>query len=145
MIRSLPNSYLEIASCSYFSDIYEMLYNFLITCIPNLKILIFFYQNSPVINIWWQQFVDLCGTIHDLTRAWNLRIRLFPHTLRTASSKHAITDGKALKLQAKEVREETFDPSSGLLIQLPLEDDKMSPTKNPDTQAPTNVSEERLQ
>jgi pre-mRNA-processing factor 39 len=123
-----------------------MLYNFPVTCIPNLKIIYIYIldnQNSPVTNIWWQQFVDLCGTIHDLTRAWNRHIRLFPHSLRTASSKHPTTNAKALKL-AKEVREETFDSRSGLLIQLPLEDDKMSPTESPDTHAPTNISEERL-
>jgi len=100
----------------------------------------------------WQQFVDLCGTIHDLTMAWNRHIRLFPHSLRTASSKHPATGTKALKL-AKEVREETFvakshqpsgDSSSNLLIPLPFQDNKMSPSENPDTQAPTNISEERL-
>ncbi|KAE7996277.1 hypothetical protein FH972_001011 [Carpinus fangiana] len=67
---------------------------------------------------------------------------VFPHSLRTASSKHPTIDAKALKL-AKEVREDTFDSSSGFLIQLPLEDNKMSPTENPDTRAPTNISEER--
>ncbi|XP_059437546.1 pre-mRNA-processing factor 39-2 isoform X3 [Corylus avellana] len=100
-------------------------------------------KDAEDISSLYLEFVDLCGTIHDLTRAWNRHIRLFPHSLRTASSKHPTTDAKALKL-AKEVREETFDSSSGLLIQLPLEDDKMSPTESPDTQAPTNISEERL-
>jgi pre-mRNA-processing factor 39 len=113
------------------------------------------YQNSPITIVRWQQFVDLCGTIHDLSRAWNQHIRLFPHSLRTASSKHPATGAKALKL-VKEVRDETFvakphqpsgDSSSNLMIQLPLQDNKMSPSENPDTQsdqAPTNISEERL-
>ncbi|XP_059437551.1 uncharacterized protein LOC132170550 isoform X2 [Corylus avellana] len=100
-------------------------------------------KDAEDISSLYLEFVDLCGTIHDLTSTWNRHIRLFPHSLRTASSKHPTTDAKALKL-AKEVREETFDSSSGLLIQLPLEDDKMSPTESPDTQAPSNISEERL-
>nr|WAU86874.1 birch protein [Betula platyphylla] len=110
---------------------------------------------EDISSLYLEQFVDLCGTIHDLSRAWNQHIRLFPHSLRTASSKHPATGAKALKL-VKEVRDETFvakphqpsgDSSSNLMIQLPLQDNKMSPSENPDTQsyqAPTNISEERL-
>ncbi|XP_062162711.1 pre-mRNA-processing factor 39-2 isoform X3 [Alnus glutinosa] len=109
-------------------------------------------KDAEDISSLYLEFVDLCGTIHDLMMAWNRHIRLFPHSLRTASSKHPATGTKALKL-AKEVREETFvakshqpsgDSSSNLLIPLPFQDNKMSPSENPDTQAPTNISEERL-
>ena len=92
-----------------------------------------------------EQFVDLCGTIHDLRKAWNRHIRLFPHSLRA----------ETLKL-AKEGREETFvakshqlygDSSSNVLTQLSLRDKKLSPSENHDAQsdqAPTNISEQKL-
>ncbi|KAH9797609.1 tetratricopeptide repeat (TPR)-like superfamily protein [Citrus sinensis] len=38
--------------------------------VPNCKLLL--------------EFLDLCGTIHDIRNAWNQHIKLFPHTVRTA-------------------------------------------------------------
>ncbi|CAN6452909.1 unnamed protein product [Victoria cruziana] len=32
------------------------------------------------------EFIDWCGDIHQLKRAWDMHIKLFPHTLRPASS-----------------------------------------------------------
>ncbi|KAM3700709.1 hypothetical protein ACB094_05G117900 [Castanea mollissima] len=77
------------------------------------------------------EFVDLCGTIHDLRKAWNRHIRLFPHSLRTLSKPH----------------QQYGDLSSNLLIQLSLRDKKISPLEKYDTQsdqAPTNISEQKL-
>ncbi|KAB1208577.1 Pre-mRNA-processing factor 39 [Morella rubra] len=113
-------------------------------------------KDAEDISNLYLEFVDHSGNIHDLRRAWNRHTRFFPESLRKAFYKHPSTAMKTMKL-ANEGREETFvakscqpsiDSCSNLLIQLPLEDNKMSPLENDadaeSDQAPTNISERKL-
>ncbi|KAG7963586.1 hypothetical protein I3843_09G125000 [Carya illinoinensis] len=113
-------------------------------------------KDAEDISSLYLEFVDHCGTIHDLRRAWNRHIRLFPHSLRIAPYRHPATGTKTLE-PAKEGREETSvakscqpsgDSCSNLLIQLSLQEKKLSPSGNRDNtqcdHAPTKVVEQKL-
>lgn len=43
-------------------------------------------EDCQYISNLYLQFVDLCGTIHDIRKAWSRHFRLFPHLLRPSSS-----------------------------------------------------------
>ncbi|XP_043700368.1 uncharacterized protein LOC122651102, partial [Telopea speciosissima] len=43
------------------------------------------------------EFVDLCGTIHDIRKAWDRHKKLFPHLLRPASCKSLVSEDWNLK------------------------------------------------
>ncbi|GAY35052.1 hypothetical protein CUMW_014000 [Citrus unshiu] len=45
---------------------------------------VFSLEDVEDISGLYLQFLDLCGTIHDIRNAWNQHIKLFPHTVRTA-------------------------------------------------------------
>ncbi|KAH9797603.1 tetratricopeptide repeat (TPR)-like superfamily protein [Citrus sinensis] len=45
---------------------------------------VFSLEDVEDISSLYLQFLDLCGTIHDIRNAWNQHIKLFPHTVRTA-------------------------------------------------------------
>ncbi|KAH7839009.1 hypothetical protein Vadar_033672 [Vaccinium darrowii] len=53
-------------------------------------------KDREEISVLYLQFVDQCGTVHDIVRAWNQHIRLFPHLLRTTSSNRFPTSGTQL-------------------------------------------------
>ncbi|XP_057997116.1 pre-mRNA-processing factor 39-2 isoform X2 [Hevea brasiliensis] len=88
------------------------------------------------------EFVDLCGTILDVRKAWNQHIRLFPESVRASLFCPAMGT-KQWKITL-ETHEETHvslphqpsgDSGSQCLTQTPLQDKKLSPLENHDTQA----------
>ncbi|XP_058196087.1 pre-mRNA-processing factor 39-2 isoform X3 [Rhododendron vialii] len=83
------------------------------------------------ISVLYLQFVDQCGTVHEIIKAWNQHIKLFPHLLRTTSSKKLPTSGTQLldKLTVK-----PCCPSGGhtsdQLNQLQMQEQKVSLPEN---------------
>ncbi|KAL9671788.1 hypothetical protein QQ045_009361 [Rhodiola kirilowii] len=43
-------------------------------------------EEKESISLFFLELVDLCGTIYDLMKAWTRHIKLFPHSVRTASN-----------------------------------------------------------
>ncbi|GAV79580.1 hypothetical protein CFOL_v3_23045 [Cephalotus follicularis] len=94
------------------------------------------------ISILYLQFVDLCGTIDDVRRAWNRHIKLFPDSMRSPAFKLPDTHTKALKIAIKGRQEpcrplplQPSDGSPNHLIQSPFEDKKLPPMEKYDTQS----------
>ncbi|KAA8514990.1 hypothetical protein F0562_018222 [Nyssa sinensis] len=51
------------------------------------------------ISLLYLEFVDYCGTIHDVRKAWNRHIKLFPHLIRTTTSfKDSATGNQLLNM-----------------------------------------------
>ncbi|KAJ0016764.1 hypothetical protein Pint_10077 [Pistacia integerrima] len=94
---------------------------------------------EDVSSLYLQQFVDLCGTIHDVRKAWNRHIKLFPHSVRTAYE-HPAAGTKPLKSfmerRLKSIVALTPRPSgSDHSLQSPSQDKKLSPPENYDSQS----------
>ncbi|KAL6991380.1 hypothetical protein U1Q18_009493 [Sarracenia purpurea var. burkii] len=82
----------------------------------------------------WLQFVDQCGTIHDIIKAWNRHRKLFPHLIRTTSSNKLPTIGNQLSKMVMEGRKKSPLPLS----------DKPSGGHNPDHLIQLQMPEQRL-
>ncbi|KAI4295371.1 hypothetical protein L6164_035424 [Bauhinia variegata] len=81
------------------------------------------------------ELVDLCGTIHDVRKAWNRHIKLFPGSVRTDFCQQPAECGELLNL-IKDSREETTvavplqptgDSSSDINV---AQDKKLSPSSS---------------
>ncbi|ONI10882.1 hypothetical protein PRUPE_4G074100 [Prunus persica] len=88
-------------------------------------------KDAEDISSLYLEFVDLCGTIHEVRKVWNRHVRLFPSSTRRTFDQHA-TFTKLLKLArgTKETlvaqpQQPSGDCSSDSLIELPLHDSKM--------------------
>ncbi|XP_057950326.1 pre-mRNA-processing factor 39-2 [Malania oleifera] len=56
-------------------------------------------KDREEISTLYLEFVDLCGTIHDVCKAWNRHIKMFPHSMRTTFSyEHPATTAACLKI-----------------------------------------------
>lgn len=106
-----------------------------------LKIYCTLSTANVLINELFYQFVDLCGTIDEVRKAWNRHIRLFPHSVRTTSYRQLTTHTKSLQL-AKEGREDNIvtkhqqpsgDSNPDSLVQIPLHDIKLPSLENCDS------------
>nr|GME07033.1 pre-mRNA-processing factor 39 isoform X2 [Ipomoea batatas] len=89
------------------------------------------------------EFVDLCGTVHDVKKAWNLHIKLFPQLIRVnplykypTSKERQSNSPVLLNLPSK-------NQSSGDLIRQP-EQDKLPSLPLVDDKQPSNVSAEQI-
>ncbi|XP_059669215.1 pre-mRNA-processing factor 39-2 isoform X2 [Cornus florida] len=86
------------------------------------------------ISLIYLEFLDCCGTIHDVRKAWNRHIKFFPHLIRNFSFEEP-TSGNQLSILAVEGRKcNHFDMpdqlssgnhSSGHPIQLPVQDQQL--------------------
>lgn len=113
-------------------------------------------KDAEDVSSLYLKFIDLCGTIHELRKAWNRHIRLFPCSVRTAFNEQITTNIKSSKL-AKEEKEDTIvtkpqqpsrDCNPDCLVKLPLEDKKMSRLENYDSgsdqDSTNNISEQKV-
>ncbi|EXB86586.1 hypothetical protein L484_010650 [Morus notabilis] len=76
------------------------------------------------------EFVDLCGTIHDVRKAWNRHIRLFPRSVRPAFHKKPTTNMIVTKHQ-----QSSRDCNPDDLVKLPFEDKKTLLLENYDSRS----------
>ncbi|XP_050231299.1 pre-mRNA-processing factor 39-2 isoform X2 [Mercurialis annua] len=87
------------------------------------------------------EFVDLCGSAHDVRKAWNRHFKLFPFSVRTMVFQEAAgTKQWKLDLEGEEIRvglphQPSEDSSSHCLIQSSLETTNPSSPELKDTQA----------
>uniref|UniRef100_A0A2P2L1A7 Pre-mRNA-processing factor 39 n=1 Tax=Rhizophora mucronata TaxID=61149 RepID=A0A2P2L1A7_RHIMU len=87
------------------------------------------------------EFVDFCGTVGDLRRAWSQHVRLFPHSIRTAFFDPP-TSPKRWKLAMKRQErphstsppQSSGDHSSDCLPSSLLQDEKLCSPESNDTQ-----------
>ncbi|KAK9268077.1 hypothetical protein L1049_010516 [Liquidambar formosana] len=110
-------------------------------------------EREDISNL-YLEFVDLCGTIHDVRKAWNRHIRLFSHSMRTMSSyKHPTTGTKSLKMAIEERMDKLVaamphhpsgEYSSDHMIQLPIQDQEPSLSENHHIQS-NQVTSDQLQ
>ncbi|XP_048230542.1 pre-mRNA-processing factor 39-2 isoform X3 [Ricinus communis] len=96
------------------------------------------------------EFVDLCGTVNDVRKAWHRHVKLFPSTARTALF-HPAMGTTQWKIDMEE--EETLvnlphqlsgDSSSHCLIQSSLEEKKLSSPQINDTQVAHPATDQKL-
>ncbi|CAL5409227.1 unnamed protein product [Camellia sinensis] len=64
------------------------------------------------ISVLYLQFVDQCGTVHDIRKAWNRHIKLFPHLVRTSSLDELPTSGNQLLDMFMEAKQRSPFPLS---------------------------------
>ncbi|XP_012091896.2 uncharacterized protein LOC105649750 isoform X2 [Jatropha curcas] len=99
-------------------------------------------KDGEEISKLYLEFVDLCGSIHDVRKAWNRHIRLFPQSVR-ATLFHPATGTKQWKIvmeaQAESPVRLDFHPSgdgsSDCLMQSSVQEEKLSSPKSHDTKA----------
>ncbi|GMN43372.1 hypothetical protein TIFTF001_012560 [Ficus carica] len=145
-LHTLPNIYVHFSRLKYMIESADAARDILIDGIKRL----------PDCKLLLEQFIDLCGTIHELRKAWNRHIRLFPCSVRTAFNEQITTNIKSSKL-AKEEKEDTIvtkpqqpsrDCNPDCLVKLPLEDKKMSRLENYDSgsdqDSTNNISEQKV-
>ncbi|XP_043808438.1 uncharacterized protein LOC110604770 isoform X4 [Manihot esculenta] len=111
-------------------------------------------EREQISRLYLEQFVDLCGTILDVRKAWNQHIRLFPESVRASSFCPAMgTKQWKITLEAEEEtlvsmpHQPSGDTGSQCLIQSSVQDKILSPLKNYDTQdtpAADQVSDQKL-
>ncbi|XP_028113670.1 uncharacterized protein LOC114311708 isoform X4 [Camellia sinensis] len=73
-------------------------------------------QSVPILYIHFARlkymFVDQCGTVHDIRKAWNRHIKLFPHLVRTSSLDKLPTSGNQLLDMFMEAKQRSPFPLS---------------------------------
>nr|DAD37614.1 TPA_asm: hypothetical protein HUJ06_008255 [Nelumbo nucifera] len=101
-------------------------------------------QDREDISSLYLEFLDLCGTIHDIMKAWNRHWRLFPHLMRPPFPCKHPAKGNHTQEMAKEVRRDTLIPlpscasendSSHDPFEHPRLNQKFSVYENPDIQS----------
>ncbi|KAA3490476.1 nuclear factor of activated T-cells 5 isoform X2 [Gossypium australe] len=103
-------------------------------------------KEAEEISSLYLQFVDLCGTIDDIRKAWNRHIKCFPESARGSTYKFSVINGiKSLPLKiTASRRQESLDPlpshSSGdrsldIPVQSPSRDNILKPSENDDAQS----------
>ncbi|XP_031123226.1 uncharacterized protein LOC116025949 isoform X2 [Ipomoea triloba] len=100
-------------------------------------------KDREYISTLFLEFVDLCGTVHDVKKAWNLHIKLFPQLIRVnplykypTSKERQSNSPVLLNLPSK-------NQSSGDLIWQP-EQEKLPSLPLVDDKQPSNVSAEQI-
>ncbi|KAJ7968852.1 putative Pre-mRNA-processing factor 39 [Quillaja saponaria] len=100
-------------------------------------------KDAEDISRLYLEFVDLCGTTHEIRKAWNWYIKSFRDTVRTDFQKQLVRCERPVKM-VKDTRAEisvvrphhsSGNCSSNCPVQLPTEDKQFSPPKNHDAQS----------
>ncbi|XP_052884175.1 pre-mRNA-processing factor 39-2 isoform X3 [Gossypium arboreum] len=103
-------------------------------------------KEAEEISSLYLQFVDLCGTIDDIRKAWNRHIKYFPESARGSTYKFSVINGiesLPLKITASR-RQESPDPlpshpsgdrSLDIPVQSPSRDNILKPSENDDAQS----------
>ncbi|KAL1169653.1 hypothetical protein V6Z11_A05G161000 [Gossypium hirsutum] len=103
-------------------------------------------KEAEEISSLYLQFVDLCGTIDDIRKAWNRHIKCFPESARGSTYKFSVINGiesLPLKITASR-RQESPDPlpshpsgdrSLDIPVQSPSRDNILKPSENDDAQS----------
>ncbi|KAB2081825.1 hypothetical protein ES319_A05G157600v1 [Gossypium barbadense] len=103
-------------------------------------------KEAEEISSLYLQFVDLCGTIDDIRKAWNHHIKCFPESARGSTYKFSVINGiesLPLKITASR-RQESPDPlpshpsgdrSLDIPVQSPSRDNILKPSENDDAQS----------
>lgn len=89
------------------------------------------------------QFVDLCGTVHDVKKAWNLHIKLFPQFIRVNPLFKHPTSKERQSYSSVLLNLSSKNQSSGDLIRQP-EQEKLPLLPLVDDKQPSNVSAEKI-
>ncbi|KAG8494558.1 hypothetical protein CXB51_012217 [Gossypium anomalum] len=103
-------------------------------------------KEAEEISSLYLQFVDLCGTIDDVRKAWNRHIKCFPESARGSTYKFSVINGiKSLPLKiTASRRQESPDPlpshpsgdrSLDIPVQSPSRDNILKPSENDDAQS----------
>ncbi|KAK7247229.1 hypothetical protein RIF29_42107 [Crotalaria pallida] len=100
-------------------------------------------EDAEDISKLYLEFVDYCGTVHDVRKAWTRHMKLFPYSARTDLHRLTAKCGRSLDF-IKDKRKETSvampnqpskDSSSDLHAHLPSQDKKVSSLNFCDTQS----------
>uniref|UniRef100_A0A7N0U2W6 Pre-mRNA-processing factor 39 n=1 Tax=Kalanchoe fedtschenkoi TaxID=63787 RepID=A0A7N0U2W6_KALFE len=70
---------------------------------------IFCVEEKEYISSFYLEFVDLCGTIDDVMKAWTRHIRLFPYSVRTVSNGKPPIERKYAEVAAQSLKELCLD------------------------------------
>ncbi|KAK4858685.1 hypothetical protein QYF36_020477 [Acer negundo] len=99
----------------------------------------FSVEDVEDISSLYLQFVDLCGTIDDVRKAWNWRMKLFPHSMRTSCEPLSwTTNPLETVIEGKKETIVALPPhpsGSDHLEQSASEDNQPSPPESHDTQS----------
>ncbi|KAK6932259.1 hypothetical protein RJ641_001883 [Dillenia turbinata] len=108
-------------------------------------------EDRKEISNLYLELVDLCGTIHEVRKAWNQHIKLFPGFVRIAPSyKHQFAAYESLRMTLK-AREDNYvsvpnhtspDHSSDLPIQETIQDPEAHFQEAKDMQVDQEITEE---
>ncbi|TYI81580.1 hypothetical protein E1A91_D05G163200v1 [Gossypium mustelinum] len=102
-------------------------------------------KGAEEISSLYLQFVDLCGTIDDIRKAWNRHIKCFPESARGSTYKFSVINGiKSLPLKITACRRQgspdplpshpSGDRSLDIPVQSPSRDNILKPLENDDAQ-----------
>ncbi|PPR83599.1 hypothetical protein GOBAR_AA37116 [Gossypium barbadense] len=102
-------------------------------------------KEAEEISSLYLQFVDLCGTIDDIRKAWNRHIKCFPESARGSTYKFSVINGiKSLPLKITACRRQgspdplpshpSGDRSLDIPVQSPSRDNILKPLENDDAQ-----------
>ncbi|KAK3037404.1 hypothetical protein RJ639_030166 [Escallonia herrerae] len=137
----------------HFSRLKYMVCNFITGCAEAARdIIVDGIKQVPSCRL-LLEFVDLCGTNHDVRNAWNRHIKLFPHLIRTPSMHENPTSSNyLLNLLMEGKLEDSIDspnkPSEGhcskQLLQFSVQEEELSPPENQASQ-PDQVLAEQYQ
>ncbi|XP_039049499.1 alpha-protein kinase 1-like isoform X1 [Hibiscus syriacus] len=102
-------------------------------------------KEAEEISSLYLQFVDLCGTMDDIRKAWNRHIKCFPDSARMRTYKFSVVNGiKPISLMMTAVRRQespaflpsrpSGDGSSDISVQSPSQDKILEPPNVDDAQ-----------
>ncbi|KAE9602926.1 hypothetical protein Lal_00050182 [Lupinus albus] len=99
-------------------------------------------KDAEDISKLYLEFVDYCGTIHDVRKAWNRHMKLFPYSARTdlhLQSNKCRISLNLIKDKRREIsdaipNQPLYDSSSDLQVHLTSQDKKVASQKYCDTQ-----------
>ncbi|XP_019190196.1 PREDICTED: pre-mRNA-processing factor 39 isoform X2 [Ipomoea nil] len=100
-------------------------------------------KDREYISTLFLEFVDLCGTVHDVKKAWNLHIKLFPQLIRVNPLYKYPTSKERQSNSSVPFNLSSKNQSSGDLIRQP-EQEKLPSLPLVDDKQPSNVSAEQI-
>ncbi|KAF4385970.1 hypothetical protein G4B88_031105 [Cannabis sativa] len=95
-------------------------------------------KDAEDVSSLYLKFVDLCGTIDEVRKAWNRHVRLFPYSFRTAvdeqfkheKSSRFAKEGREINIVTKH-QQPPEESNLDSLVQMPLQDKEISEPKFP--------------
>ncbi|XP_030480447.2 pre-mRNA-processing factor 39-2 isoform X1 [Cannabis sativa] len=95
-------------------------------------------KDAEDVSSLYLKFVDLCGTIDEVRKAWNRHVRLFPYSFRTAvdeqfkheKSSRFAKEGREINIVIKH-QQPPEESNLDSLVQMPLQDKEISEPKFP--------------